>query len=578
MATIDQLGKALINADAAGDVEAAKMLAAEIKKMQTVEAPQRAATPADIPTTTRQPIPQQPEAPSTARVALSAPYEALGSTADLLLNAPYNVINLGKMAYGAGAMALGRPELAPRDISTPDFATNALRRMGLIKAEENRTPEQRVLSSAIQAGVGGAMMPAASLRQLGSVATKNMLAGGAGQTVSEVTENPLLGMATSMAIPAAMTGRAQRQQAELQAAQQRNAERDATIRNAQQEGFVVTPGSVSPSNQNILLERIGGKTRLEQAASSNNQEVADSLARRAVGLPANQPITSQAMQAIRNEEFQTGYAPISNLGVMPTDAPFRTALNQISQQYTGAGRSFPGAVPDSVNQAILPFRVNQFDSGDAVQAIRALRQRADNNFGVNGDRALGRAQREIAAALENQIERNLANAGNPNAQAILEQFRSSRQRMAISHAIEDAVREGSGSIDAKKLGRELQKNPNLLTGDLRTIGTFANVAPRVNMTSSEIGTPGTGTMLGRGVTGLTGAAVGGMMGNGLGAVAGAVAPEAMSAGARAYLMSQMGQSRAIPNYNKANFFAQETLTPGLRNALLGLPIVNQPQQ
>jgi len=34
MATIDQLGKALINADAAGDVEAAKILAAEIKRMQ----------------------------------------------------------------------------------------------------------------------------------------------------------------------------------------------------------------------------------------------------------------------------------------------------------------------------------------------------------------------------------------------------------------------------------------------------------------------------------------------------------------------------------------------------------------
>ena len=33
MATIEQLGKALVNADAAGDVEAAKMLAAEIKRM-----------------------------------------------------------------------------------------------------------------------------------------------------------------------------------------------------------------------------------------------------------------------------------------------------------------------------------------------------------------------------------------------------------------------------------------------------------------------------------------------------------------------------------------------------------------
>jgi hypothetical protein len=518
-------------------------------------------------------MPRAPEAPETMRVIESAPYEMLGGTADLLLNAPYNIMNLGKMGFGTLATLVGRRDLAPEpsSITTPDYATNALRRLGLIKAEQNRTPEQRVLSSIVQAGTGGLMTPSRTLPELSSVVLKNMLGGAAGQTVAETTGSPELGVAAGMATPAGITAAAQRRQTTLQAAQQQNAVRDATIRQAQQEGFVVSPGSISPSSQNVLLERIGGKTRLEQAASSSNQQTTDRLARRAVGLPENQPITSEAMQRIRADEFNTGYAPLQNLGQMPTDNIFQNTLNQIDQRYTGAGRSFPGAVPDVVAQTIAPYRVGAFNSADALQATRTLRQQATANF-RSGNNDLAHAQRQISNALEDQIERNLI--GNPNAQAMLDQFRASRQRMAISHVVEDAVREGSGSIDAKKLARDLQRG-DYLTGDLQTIGAFANVAPRVNQPPSQFGAPGTGTMLGRGMTGMVGAGLGAMTGGPITAALGAVVPEATSAAARAYLLSRMGQSRALPNYNRADFLAQDTLTPGLRNALMGLPIVNQ---
>jgi hypothetical protein len=45
MATIERLGQALINADAAGDVEAAKMLASEIRRMQMAETPKQETAP-----------------------------------------------------------------------------------------------------------------------------------------------------------------------------------------------------------------------------------------------------------------------------------------------------------------------------------------------------------------------------------------------------------------------------------------------------------------------------------------------------------------------------------------------------
>ena len=146
--------------------------------------------------------------------------------------------------------------------------------------------------------------------------------------------------------------------------------------------------------------------------------------------------------------------------------------------------------------------------------------------------------------------------------------------MAISHVVEDAVREGSGSVDAKKLARDLQRG-DYLTGDLQTIGAFANVAPRVNQPPSQFGAPGTGTMLGRGMTGMVGAGIGAMTGGPVTAALGAVVPEATSAAARAYLLSRAGQSRALPNYNRADFLAQDTLSPVLRNALMGVPMTNQ---
>jgi len=514
----------------------------------------------------------EPEA-STLTVATNAPYKALGGAADLLLNAPYNVMNLGKMAFGTGATALGRPDLAPDVSPPPDFATNALTRAGLIQPTPNMTPGQRVLNVGLQTATGAMLNPARSVSELGSNALKNLVAGTAGQTVTEATGSPLAGLATTIATPAGITATAQSRQAALQAMQQRNAVRDATLRAAQQEGFVVTPGSITPSGQNVLTERLAGKTRLEQLASSRNQDTTDRLARQAVGVAENAPLTSEGMKAVRADEFTKGYAPVAALGPVQTDAAFGTALTDMSNKFTGAGRSFPGAVPDKVNETIASFRVSGFDAGDAVQASRSLREQATANF-RSGDNALAKTQVGIARALEDQIERSLATAGNPDAAAILAQFRASRQRMAISHSVEDAIREGSGSVDAKKLARDIQSG-KYLSGELKTIGEFANIAPRVNQPPSAMGTPGAGSILGRSLTGGLGAGIGALLGNAPGAVIGAAAPEVTSALARQYLLSRMGQQRALPNYGSSDFLAQDITTPGLRNALVGVPFANQ---
>jgi len=353
----------------------------------------------------------------------------------------------------------------------------------------------------------------------------------------------------------------------------RNQVRDETIRKAQTEGYLVTPGSITPSAQNVLLERIAGKTRTQQLAAVENQVVTDKLARRAAGLPEDTPLTSEAMQAIRKEEFIKGYAPIGAIGIVPVDRSFANKLNDIESKYSGAGKSFPGAIPQPVKNLIDGFKVNQFDSADALEASRALREQAKGSFRT-GENALGKAQSDVAKALEDQIERHLTNAGQP-AQQILDQFRESRRRMAVSHSIEDAIVEGGGAVNARKLAADLQSG-KYLSGDLKTIAAFANVARPVTPVPGTMGTPGSQNFLGYGAGGIA-AGLGALAGGPFTAAIGAVAPATTSAAARNYLLSKMGQSRALPTYERPmiNMLSTQPSNNLFMSTMTGLPVANQ---
>lgn len=350
--------------------------------------------------------------------------------------------------------------------------------------------------------------------------------------------------------------------------QEMNAVRDATLRAGQTEGYVATPGSVSPTGANILSERMAGKTHLEQLASVQNQAVTDKLARRAVGISETAPLTSDAMKDIRKAEYTKGYEPIKNLGPIKTDNTYLDDLINLESSYTGPGGSFPGAIPETVSNLVKIFTADKFDAKDAVKVTQTLREQAKSNF-FKGDNDLAKAQIGISNALENQIERALTATQRPDAAKLLEQFRLSRQRMAVSHTIEDAIKEGSGTVMASKLARDIQSG-KYVSGDVKTIAEFANVFPRVMQAPSQIGTPSAGSMLGRSLSSGVGAAVGfgvgGYPGMGIGGAAGALAPEMVSAGMRNYLLSGTGQRNLIPNYSP--FASRLTSDEAARNALL----------
>ena len=501
--------------------------------------------------------------PASAKKFAGGLYEAVTS--------PIQTVK-GVLDIGAGALQKVLPESAVNFINqfdaNPAAATRAIEAAnaagGLIK---DRYGSYEGIKRTLAEDPVGAAADLSTLLTGGSI-TSARIAPRVSKTLqtASVLTNPL--SVVTKPAQAALATKEKFFPSQLTKEQELNAVRDATLRAAQQEGYVVTPGSVSPTGKNILSERMAGKTHLEQLASVQNQTVTDKLARRAAGLPENAPLTSTTMQDIRKAEYAKGYEPIKQIGEIKTDPAFLDDLISVESKYAGAGASFPGAVPEDVTRLIKNFTVDKFNSKDALDVTRTLREQARGNF-RKGDDALAKAQIDVSNALENQIERSLAASNNAKAADMLEQFRLSRQRMAISHTIEDAIKEGSGTVIAAKLARDIQTG-KYVSGDIKTIAEFANVFPRVAQTPSQIGAPGAGTVLGRSLSGgagaATGYAIGGPTGMGIGGAIGALAPEMVSAGMRNYLLSGAGQRNVLPNYSP--FASRLTSDEAARNALL----------
>ena len=66
--------------------------------------------------------------PSLMRTFANGLPKGAAGFADSFINAPENVVNLGKMAFGASATALGRPDLAP-DVKAIESNRHILQRI-----------------------------------------------------------------------------------------------------------------------------------------------------------------------------------------------------------------------------------------------------------------------------------------------------------------------------------------------------------------------------------------------------------------------------------------------------------------
>lgn len=304
-----------------------------------------------------------------------------------------------------------------------------------------------------------------------------------------------------------------------------------------QEGYVVPPASVRPGIRTRLTEGLSGKVATQQEASIRNQEVTNRLAAQALGLPPNEPITPAALKEIRDNAGRV-YAGIRQSGPVIADDQYKADLVDITKGIADIAEDFKGAnvgARDEIFDLIKTLNTDRFNSNAAVSYIMGLRDDAAANLKSEGAKmkALGRAQKKAAAALENAVLRHLRRSGMDD---LAEQFAGARALIAKSYDVEEATNLATGNVRASALAKMID-NQEPLTGELATIGKMGATFPKAMQEIKD--SPGVsaldiyGSLLG------TGALFAG--GGGMASLAALGLPLARM-GARSGILSEAGQN------------------------------------
>jgi len=347
-----------------------------------------------------------------------------------------------------------------------------------------------VPGAAVMGGVMGLMQPTATGESVAANTAIGAALGAGGQKVADKAFG---------AFQTASRGRAARETTR----QSQNVLRDANIADFQKAGYVVPPSAIDPSFLTKRLESVAGKAAVGQEAALKNQEVTNSLARKALGMPDDAPLSESALELFRKGQGKVydDLSKVSNNASIYLDK-LKEARFESKTYWNHANRT---ADPNSLKNA------RHFDT-------------------------------EVAR-YESLLEKEAIKAGKPD---LIPALKTARSNIAKSYDIEKALNSASGDIDARVIGRLFDaKGEKAVTGELATIGKFANQFSPYAREGGKVPTPGVSKVeaLASVMLGLGGTAAAGPVG----ALA-AAAPLA-SGPARQFLLSKTGQKLlAKPNY------------------------------
>ncbi len=312
------------------------------------------------------------------------------------------------------------------------------------------------------------------------------------------------------------------------------APRSAALLKGREMGLVASPAEANPSLVNRTAEGLAGQTKTQQLVSTKNQPKINEVVRKDVGLSPDTPLTIDALEAVRKQEGQA-YERVRQAGDVKTDPSYNTALDKVEATFTGAEKDFPKMAQNDVRAAVNSARVDNFDAGSGVDAIKIQRGLADKAFRA-GDNQLGKAHKAIADAIEGQIDRHLQVTGQS-----VDEFRAARKMIAKTYDVQQSLK--GNNVDAKVLAKLLDKGR--LTGGMKDVAEFAKQFPGAVQTGSKNAYAPTAWELGMGGV----AAVGGLglhaAGAGLPLAGGAIAAGAARPLLRSVITSSPYQNMMV---------------------------------
>jgi hypothetical protein len=253
------------------------------------------------------------------------------------------------------------------------------------------------------------------------------------------------------------------------------------VQAGQEAGYVIPPTQVKPSLFNRLLEGTAGKLTTAQNASFANQEVTNNLAKKALGIADDTPLTFENLDNIIDKAGQQ-YTKLRLTGRVIPDQKYNNALDEIVKDARLAEKDFPKSALRPEVDLIESLKSKSFDANSAVSQIMTLRKDADN-FYKNNNSIMGNANKQAANAIEDAIETHLAKTGQKE---VLQNFRDARQLMAKTYTVKEALNPATGTIDAAKLAAQLRKE-RPLTGELEQIAKFSSAFPKATQTTEKMG-------------------------------------------------------------------------------------------
>ena len=435
MATIEQLGKALINADAAGDVEAAKMLAAEIKRMRVPSA-------ADIPGAVPQPKYQEP---SMADRLLGIPEAALSTitgAAAMPVGAIAGILG-GKLGQGPNVKAMENVMEAGTYVPRTESGQQYLRSLGQ-------------LTSGIPAfvpAVGQAGQVAQGVNALAARAAP------AAQRVAQTVQNALVrtpepqmsGGGAALTQEALLRAeRAQRQGIPLtkgeqtQSLAQQQLEQDLLKSNKPQ---LVAPLINLKQQQQ---EAIGRQfQRLTEATGSTVADV-DPIYLRDVGKIVDAPLMAEYEKSIAN--YRSKYNAADNAGETLQEVPYQSLVDYINKQTPTTRTSLAPILQDTFEQ----LKIND-PNGTGNISIRALEDVYQN---IGKKAQPGTPNSTYGKDLKNLIDQTTEGAGGD----LYKEARAARRQFAKEFEDVAAVAKLVGSKGEDRLVRLSNVFDNVVLG------------------------------------------------------------------------------------------------------------------
>jgi hypothetical protein len=184
----------------------------------------------------------------------------------------------------------------------------------------------------------------------------------------------------------------------------------ASLKEAQDKGYVVPPSTTNPTLFNKTLETIGGKEATQNQARVINQTARNAGAAEDLGLTA-ETLTPDAVNAVKQEAGKA-FEAARSIPRFAADAEYGKDLDSVLSANRGANADFPGASNPDVEKIVDTYRQPSFTGDAAVSATKLLRQKANDAY-RNGQSELGAAYKGVSAAIERQTERGAASLEKP---------------------------------------------------------------------------------------------------------------------------------------------------------------------